>query len=68
MTKERNRNERKTLNENKEKRKITKTRVTEKLLKIKEMLHARTLIKLSEVDALVDACVADLLPNKKPRL
>jgi hypothetical protein len=53
------------LNENKEKRKITKTRVTEKLLKIKEMLHARTLIKLSEVDALVDACVADLLPKKK---
>ncbi len=45
--------------------KQAKTRVAERLATIKGMLHARVVVELSSIEALVDACLADLTPKKK---
>ena len=54
-----------TVSETKEKRKHASTRVAERLLKVKQLLHGRTLIELGDVEKMVDACLADLTPKKK---
>ena len=53
------------MSETQEKNKQIKTRVAERLKKAKTLLHARVVVELGEVEALVDACLTELLPKPK---
>ena len=48
-----------------DKGKQVRTRVVERLLRVKNLLHGVVVIQLAEMEVLVDACLLDLRSKKK---
>ena len=45
--------------------KQVRTKVVERLLRVKGLFHAGAVIQLAEIEVLVDACLLDLRSKKK---
>jgi hypothetical protein len=52
------------MDDKKEARKILRTKLQDKLIKIKTLLHSRVVIEIGKIEDLVDSCLSELRGKK----